>query len=124
MVNDDIFKCDSHTTKGEPCRSLTHIMIPSKNGEPPSKIRCNFCHMHCPHHEQFQEMKETLISLVSILFGIKGSRSIFNSIWMLSPATEYSHVDYSSFMESCDDLIEHLKEIKEEVDSHVNDGQD
>jgi len=110
---DAIFKCDSLTSKGEQCRSLTHVMEWVDYTQQPTTHRCNYCSSHCPHQDQFHEMKKSMQALFVIMFGIEGGKGVFNSIWRMRPVPQFAHVNYTNFMEAVDELRQQLIQLYE-----------
>jgi hypothetical protein len=66
---------------------------------PTTDNRCDYCHIHCPHWEQFSEAKQRIRALYLIMCKVD------------SP---YSHANYSAFMKEADKLGAQLLKIKGE----------
>ena len=83
----------------------------------PTTHRCDYCSSHCPHQDQFYEMKQSMMALFSIMFGIQGSRKMFGSLWIMRPVPQFAHVDYNNFLEATNELSQQLIQIN---DAEVN----
>ena len=110
---EDVFVCKSLTSKKNPCRSITHVMEYVDYKASPTINRCDYCHSHCPHQDQFHEARKTMQALFTIMFGIKGAKQLFSSIWFMRPAAQFAHVDYSDLIEVADALAQQLLKLEE-----------